>query len=172
MKKAVYAGSFDPVTNGHLWMIKQAAQLFDLLIVAIGENFEKTYTFSVDDRLAFLKSSTVGLDNIEISYFSNEFLVNYAKEQNACYIVRGIRNSDDYEYERSMRHINSDLNDDVSTVFLMPPRDYAEVSSSMVKGLVGSNGWEMVVRKYVPHLVFEKLVERYNEQKKANQLIC
>jgi pantetheine-phosphate adenylyltransferase len=171
MRKAVYAGSFDPVTNGHLWIIKEAAKLFDSLIVAIGENFEKSYTFSLEDRLDLLKRSTVGLNNIEISYFNNEFLVNYAKSQNACYIIRGIRNSNDYEYERSMRYINSDLNKEISTIFLFPPRDYAEVSSNMVKGLVGSNGWEEIVRNYVPEAVFNKLVQRLNEHKKMN-LVC
>ncbi|MBY0379391.1 MAG: pantetheine-phosphate adenylyltransferase [Burkholderiales bacterium] len=165
MRKAVYAGSFDPVTNGHLWIIKQAAELFDSLVIAIGENFEKSYTFSVDDRLECLTKATSDMDNIQITHFSNEFLVSYATKINARFIVRGIRNNSDYEYERSMRYINSDLNQDVATVFLLPPRDYAEVSSSMVRGLVGSKGWENIVRKYVPELVFEKLEKRYNGQK-------
>ena len=144
--KAIYAGSFDPVTNGHLWIIKQASQLFESLIISIGENFEKNYTFSLEDRLECLQTS-----------FKHEFLVNYAKKMGAKYIVRGIRNASDYEYERSMRHINSDLDQDITTIFLLPPRDYVEVSSSMVKSLVGSNGWENLVSKYVPELVFNKL---------------
>ena len=165
MRKAVYAGSFDPVTNGHLWMIEQSAVLFDKLVVAIGENYEKTYSFSVDERMHFLRQLTDKFPNIEVAYFKNEFLVNYAKRIGAKFIIRGIRNSSDYEYEKSMRYINSDLNNDVSTVFLLPPRNYAEVSSNMVKGLVGSNGWEDVVRKYVSEPVYNKLHERYIQQK-------
>lgn len=162
MRKAVYAGSFDPVTNGHLWIIKQASQLFDSLVVSVGENFDKNYSFSIEERLTCLRDVTQSLSNIEITSFSNQFLVNYAKKVGARCIVRGIRNSSDYEYERSMRYINSDLSsDEILTVFLLPPRNYAEVSSSMVKGLVGSDGWESVVSKYVPGIVMEKLSKGY-----------
>ena len=159
MRKAVYAGSFDPVTNGHLWIIQQSAMLFDSLVIAIGENFEKNYTFSLHDRLECLQQVTKKFPNIEVTHFKNEFLVNYAK-----IIVRGIRNAGDYEYEKGMRYINSDLNKDITTVFLFPPRDYAELSSSMVKGLVGSNGWEELVKRYVPQNVFDKLHKRYNKK--------
>lgn len=161
IRKAVYAGSFDPLTNGHLWMINQAASLFDEVIVAIGENFEKQYTFSVDERISFLKDATTRFKNITVTHFKNEFLVSYAKRMNAGYIIRGIRNSNDYEYEKSMRYINSDLSPEVNTIFLMPPRNYAEVSSNMVKGLVGSDGWEDIVKKYVPTSVFDGLLKRY-----------
>jgi len=157
MKKAVYAGSFDPVTNGHLWIIAQASRLFDKLVVAIGENVDKQCTISVEDRFALLLEVTKNYPNIEITRFKNEYLVHYARRIKANYIVRGIRNSTDYEYERSMRYINSDLCNDVDTIFLMPPRDYVEISSSMVKGLVGSVGWEAIVQTYVPEAVFLKM---------------
>lgn len=159
MKKAVYAGSFDPVTNGHLWIIQQAATLFDSLIVAIGENFEKRYNLSLQDRIDLLKAVTKDSANIEITCFKNEYLVNYAKRMNAEFIVRGIRNSTDYEYERSMRYVNSDLCKEINTIFLMPPRNYVEVSSNMVKSLVGSEGWEDIVGQYVPQPVLVKLRE-------------
>jgi pantetheine-phosphate adenylyltransferase len=94
-----------------------------------------------------------------IAHFDNRYLVDYAKEQNAAYILRGVRTSDDYEYERVMRHINADLAPDVTTIFLMPPRDIAELSSSMVKGLIGPAGWEKTVRRYVPPPVFEALAK-------------
>jgi len=172
MRKAVYAGSFDPITNGHMWIIKEASLLFDSLVVAIGENFEKSYSFSVEERIEFLKDATKGIKNIEVAYFSNEFLVNYASRLGANYIIRGIRNAGDYEYEKNMRYINSDLNHQVSTVFFMPPRNYAEVSSSMVKGLVGSKGWDEVVKKYVPTIVYEKLNERLAENQRTKGFIC
>jgi pantetheine-phosphate adenylyltransferase len=158
MKKAVYAGSFDPVTNGHLWIIEQSSKIFDNVLVAVGQNADKNYTFSLDERLIMLRHATKKIDNVEITYFSNEFLVNYAQKVNAKFIIRGIRNNHDYDYEKSIRHINADLSEDINTIFLMPPRNYAEVSSSMVKGLIGSNGWEEIAKKYVPKEVLEQLI--------------
>ncbi|MBV8466285.1 MAG: pantetheine-phosphate adenylyltransferase [Burkholderiales bacterium] len=159
MKRAVYAGSFDPVTNGHLWMIERGYELFDEMIVAIGVNPEKRATFNVQEREAMLREVTCHLPNLKVASFENQFLVNYARSVGANYILRGIRNSADYEFERTMRYINSDLVPEVATVFLMPPRDYAEVSSTMIKGLVGPDGWEEVLRKYVPPAVHRRFIE-------------
>jgi pantetheine-phosphate adenylyltransferase len=161
-KKAVYAGAFDPMTNGHLWMIEKASQLFDVLVVAIGENHEKSYTFSVDERIEFLRATTMHLPNVEVVHFHNEFLVNFAKKIGAKFMVRGIRNAQDYEYEKVMRHINYDLNSEIETILLLPPRKFAEVSSSLIKGLVGSVGWESVVGQYVPPIVLNNLAQLYN----------
>ena len=158
-KKAVYAGSFDPVTMGHLWIIEQAAYMFDTVVVAIGENVEKKYTFSREVRLDLLKQVTHEFSNIEITQFNNEFLISYAQRINAQFIIRGIRNATDYEYEKSMRYINSDICPEINTIFLIPPRNVAEVSSSLVKGLVGSTGWEEIVKKYVPDAVSQKMIE-------------
>ena len=157
MHTAVYAGSFDPPTNGHLWMIQRGLELFDRLIVAIGTNPEKHYSFSVEERLELLKASVPSCERLSFSHFDNRYLVDYAKEQNAAYILRGVRTADDYEYERVMRHINADLAPEITTIFLMPPRDIAELSSSMVKSLIGPEGWENTVRRYVPDPVFEAL---------------
>lgn len=161
MKKGVYAASFDPVTNGHLWVIEQAARLFDQLVVAIGVNPDKTYTFSMDDRLALLHETTSQFDNVMITSYEHQFLVNYAQSIEAEYIVRGIRTQADYEYERGMRYINSDLNENITTIFLMPPREIAEISSSFVKGLVGPEGWRDVAKRYVPDAVYEKFLEQF-----------
>lgn len=166
---AVYAGSFDPITNGHLWIIQQSCKIFDKLIVALGENADKKYTFSHDDRIKLVCAITAKFPNVEVTHFSNQFLVDYAKSIGAGFIVRGIRNYTDYDYEKSIRHINSDLSKEVTTVFLMPPRDFAEVSSSMVKGLVGSAGWEKIAKKYLPELVLEKMIE-YASCHKPHQL--
>jgi pantetheine-phosphate adenylyltransferase len=159
MRIAVYAGSFDPPTNGHLWMIQQGLELFDRLIVAIGSNPEKSYTFTVEERLELLKASVPSCERMEIAHFDNRYLVDYAKEKDAKYILRGVRTANDYEYERVMRHINADLAPEIGSVFLMPPRDIAELSSSMVKSLIGPKGWEDTVRRFVPGPVFEKLAK-------------
>lgn len=165
IKRAVYAGSFDPVTNGHLWMIREAVELFDELIVSVGVNPEKRCSFSVEERIELMKAVTQGFDKLRIDVFENQFLVNYARSVNANYIIRGIRTASDYEYERTMRYINSDLHPDITTVFLLPPREYAEVSSTMVKNLVGPQGWENVIQQYVPEPVSRKLVALYHTDK-------
>ncbi|MBM3116647.1 pantetheine-phosphate adenylyltransferase [Jeongeupia naejangsanensis] len=158
MRRGVYAGSFDPVTNGHLWMIEHGVQLFDEMIIAIGENPDKRYTFSQDERVAMLRETTAHLTNLRVETFENRFLVDYAREEGAHYILRGIREAADYEFERKMRYVNADLAPHIDTIFLMPPREIAEISSTMVKGLVGPQGWEGVVRQYVPTAVFERLL--------------
>jgi pantetheine-phosphate adenylyltransferase len=160
MRTAVYAGSFDPPTNGHLWMIEQGLEMFDRLIVAIGSNPSKNYSFTVEERLVLLRASTQTSERLVIAHFDNRYLVDYAKKMGAKYILRGIRSPNDYEYERVMRHINSDMAPEVTTVFLMPPRDMAELSSNMIKGLTGPTGWEEMVSRYVPLPVFQALAAR------------
>ncbi|MDI7276004.1 MAG: pantetheine-phosphate adenylyltransferase [Anaerolineae bacterium] len=160
MRRAVYAGSFDPITNGHLWMIQQGARLFDELVVAIGTNPEKAYTFSLEERLEMLQGAIGELPRTRIDSFSAQFLVQYAHQIGAQYILRGIRSATDYEYERAMRYINSDLRPEIVTIFLMPPREIAEISSSLVKGLVGPDGWESIVRQYVPEATYRLLVRK------------
>jgi len=154
----VYAGSFDPPTNGHLWMIEQGTALFDEMVVAIGVNPDKRYTFSLSERLEMLRQVTVEMSNVRVASFENKFLVDYAKEAGAQYVLRGIRNGADYFNEHSMRNINADLKKEVTTVFLMPPREIAEISSSLVKGLIGPQGWREVVRKYVPAPVYRAIL--------------
>ena len=162
MQTAVYAGSFDPPTNGHLWMISQGLALFDRLVVAIGENPSKNYVFSTEERIDLLRSSIPSCERLTITHFDNRYLVDYAKEVGAEFILRGIRSPGDYEYERVMRHINSDMAPDINTVFLMPPREMAELSSSMVMGMVGPEGWGKTVRRYVPSPVFDALVTKHS----------
>ncbi len=162
MGMAVYAGTFDPVTKGHLWMIKQGAALFGRLVVAVGENPEKKTTFSEAERVGLLTESVREADipGVEIAAFERQYLVEYARSMGARYMLRGIRSGADYEYERVMRHINEDLCPEIITVFLMPPRHIAEVSSSLVRGMVGPKGWEGTVERFVPHCVLEAFRRR------------
>jgi len=154
---AVYAGSFDPPTNGHVWMIERAAQLFDRLYVAAAENPEKSYDFPLEQRLGWLREVCGAQANVEVVSIENEFLAHFAKRVGAKHVIRGIRNEADYQYERGMRYVNSDLHPGLTSVFLMPPRELCEISSSFVKGMIGPAGWEDVVRGYVPGCVFEAL---------------
>jgi len=161
MRKAVYAGSFDPITNGHLWMIKGGTRLFDRLVVAIGVNPDKKYTFSLDERIEMLKHTTRDISNVKVDSSENKYLVNYAESIGAEYILRGIRSAKDYEYERDMRNVNGDLIPGITTVFLIPPREFSEISSSFVKGLIGPEGWEEIIKRYVPESVYKILLEKY-----------
>ncbi len=158
-KSGVYAGSFDPLTVGHMWMIEQGARLFDRLTVAVGVNPDKKYTFPLEERLEMLRESTTGFANVSVASFSNRYLIHYAQLVGATHILRGIRTESDYEFERTMRNINGDLDAGICTVFLMPPRGIAEVSSSMVRGLIGPVGWQKIVRKYVPQPVYRRLLK-------------
>ncbi len=157
----VYAGSFDPPTIGHLWMIEEGVRLFDKLIVAVGVNPDKKYTFTLEGRLEMLRDATMKFPNVAVTSFSNSYLINYAQSVGASHILRGIRTESDYEFERTMRNINGDLDTKICTIFLMPPRGIAEVSSSMVRGLIGPTGWKKIVRKYLSEPVYRQVLEHY-----------
>ena len=161
-RRCVYAASFDPITNGHLWVIEQGKRLFDDLIVAIGTNPDKRYEFSIEERLSLVQASLAGHTKAVVETYENRFLVEYARSRGADFVLRGIRTELDYQYERSMKYINSDLDEGVVTVFLMPPREISEVSSSVVKGLIGLNGWEQVLANYVPPPVHAAFVQRFS----------
>jgi len=174
-RKAVYAGSFDPLTNGHLWVIEYGAKLFDELIVAIGDNPDKKYTFSLEERLEMLKKS-IGLKEefpegekpyckITIDNFNNQFLIDYAKQKDAKFILRGIRNSQDYSFESSMAYVNSSDEfggGDIETVWAPCPKHLTELSSSFVKVICGPKNWQNKVSKMVPYPVYEKILQKYS----------
>lgn len=156
------------MTEGHLWMISRGSHLFDKLIVAVGTNPVKKYTFTVEERMQMIQRERdithmiIGdAPVVEVAQFSNQLLINYAKSRDAGYLLRGIRSVKDYEFEKETRHFNSDIDYNIDTVFLMPPRDIAEISSSAIKGLVGFEGWEKVAGKYVPENVLLKLKEKH-----------
>ncbi|MHC5112001.1 MAG: pantetheine-phosphate adenylyltransferase [Planctomycetota bacterium] len=163
---AVYAGSFDPPTTGHTWMIREGAKMFDKLVVSVGVNPDKKCSYSQELRMDWLEQIVAGVKadlvkqaactiDISVDSFENRFLVEYAHAIGATTILRGIRTETDYTYERTMRHINADLYPEITTVFLMPPRDLCEISSSSVKGMIGPWGWQKVVGRYLPACVFE-----------------
>lgn len=159
-KKAIYAGSFDPLTHGHLWVIQRAGMLFDELTVAIGENPGKTYMFSTKQRKNHIEKALSKLKlsaQIHIAVIDNKFLVKYAWENKIPYLVRGIRTPNDFDYEFVMNQVNRELAPNVETIYLIPPSDLAQVSSSMAKGLVGPEGWEQALKKYVPDHVLPDL---------------
>lgn len=163
MRIAIYSGSFDIVTEGHLWMIKEGIRLFDKLIVGIGTNPSKQTLFDFKTRKQLLESVCMEFaDKVVIEDFGNLALVQFARDKNAAYILRGIRSVSDFDYERMLKNVNTDLDESIETVFLIPPRHLAEVSSSMVKGMLQINGWETIIKRYVPEATRDALIVHFS----------
>ncbi len=150
---AIYPGSFDPVTNGHLDLIARAAEIFDQLIVAVAQNLEKEPLFGARERVEMLESLTFEWKNVEVDSF-NGLLVDYARSQNAGVIVRGIRAVSDYEYELQMAMMNRKLEPEIETVFMLPAEPYSYLSSRLVREIARLGG---SVKDLVPPLVAERL---------------
>jgi pantetheine-phosphate adenylyltransferase len=136
---AIYPGSFDPITNGHLDLIERGSRLFDRLIVAVLHNQGKQALFTIDERVAMLREVAAGIGNVEVDCFDG-LLVNYASRRGAGVILRGIRAVSDYEYELQMALMNRRLENSIETVFLMAGETYSFVSSRMVKEVAGLGG--------------------------------
>ena len=154
---ALYPGSFDPITFGHLDIIKRSCQMFDQVIVLVSVNVDKTYTFTIGERVKLIKQSTEGLNNLEIDYFSG-LTVNYAKSRNAGVLIRGLRAVSDFEKELQMAHTNKTLWNDIETVFLATSNEYSFLSSSVVKEIAKFGG---SVDHLVPSAVAIALVKKY-----------
>ncbi len=154
--KAIYPGSFDPVTNGHLDLIARAAKMFDHLVVAILRNSAKNPLFTVEERVSMLSEGTAEFGNVSVSTFDG-LLVEFAREERAHAVVRGIRAISDYEYELQMALMNRRLAPDVETIFLMPDAKYSFVSSRLVKEVFQLGG---SVEGLVPKFVIDRMKDK------------
>ena len=132
---AIYPGTFDPVTNGHLDILFRSREIFDHVIVAVAQNIRKSPLFSVEERMDMLREVTKGIGGIEVDHFDG-LMINYANSRNAEVIVRGQRAVSDFEYELQMALMNRKLAENIKTVFMMPNADYSFLSSSIVKEIV------------------------------------
>ena len=157
MKRAVYTGSFDPVTNGHMDIIRRASEIFDVLIVSILNNKEKTPLFSVEERVKILEEATKDLPNVQIDSFSG-LLVDYARDKDLHVIVRGLRAITDFEYELQMAQTNRVLEPEVDTTFLITSLEYAYLSSTVVKEVAAFGG---DIHKFVPDFVEKEIRAKY-----------
>lgn len=153
MKTAVYPGSFDPVTNGHIDIIERAAKIFKVVYVAVLKNTEKQPHFSLEDRIFMLKKALGKRANIKIESFEG-LLVDYAAAKKAHAIIRGLRAVSDFDYEFQMALTNAQMNRDIETVFLMTGHRYSYLSSSLVLQIASLGG---DVSRFVPAIVKEKL---------------
>ena len=160
MKRAIYPGSFDPVTNGHIDIVYRSADLFDELIVAVLDNKAKTPLFLTDERVNMLKE--VFRDRPDIKIMSYEgLLVDFARETEACAIIRGLRAVTDFDYELQMSQTNRVLNDKVDTVFLTTSLQYAYLSSSTVREVASFGG---DISRFVPDFVGRVTIEKLKEK--------
>ena len=159
MVRAIYPGSFDPVTFGHLDVIRRAAELFDEVIVGVLYNSEKSPLFSVEERVNILKEVTADIPNLKVMHFSG-LSVNFARSCHAKVIIRGLRAITDFEYELQMAQTNRVLAKDVDTMFLTTSLEYAYLSSSSVKEIAYFNG---DVSPCVPDFVAKELYRKYHK---------
>ena len=138
-KRAIYPGTFDPITNGHLDIVTRASQMFDQLIVAIAVSPHKKTMFSLEERVALASEVTAHLSNVTVVGFG-ELMVNFAKAQQANILIRGLRAVSDFEYEQQLARMNRHLMPDLESVFLLPAEKYAFISSSLVKEVARHQG--------------------------------
>ncbi len=150
---AIYPGTFDPVTNGHLDIMRRALLLFDRLVVAVALNPKKNPLFPVGERVGFILEATSDLKNIAVHPFGN-LLVDFAREQNARAIIKGLRAVSDFEFELQMGLMNRNLDPDIETLFMIPSQEYSFLSSNFVKEIARHGG---DVTKLVPKVVAQKL---------------
>ena len=157
MNVALYPGSFDPVTNGHIDIIERASRIFDRLIVAILSNTQKQMLFSVEERMAMIREVTHTMPGVEVDHFDG-LLVDYARRRSIHTVVRGLRAVTDFEYEFQMALTNRQLDPEFESVFLMTRNDYAYLSATIVRQVAQFGG---SVDQFVPPYIAKKLKEKF-----------
>jgi len=158
LTKAIYPGSFDPVTLGHLDLIRRSCPLFDQLIVSVTNNRIKRPLFSIEERVEMLREVTADIKGIVVEPFSG-LLVDYAKARGAQVVLRGLRAISDFEYEFQMALTNRRLNADINTIFMMPSEEFSYLSSSIIKEIAALGG---DVTQFVPTQVVERLARKFS----------
>jgi len=162
MRIAIYPGSFDPITNGHIDIIKRGAKLFDKLYIVLAVNLNKNSLFTTAEKIELIEKSVGNLDNVEIVTSSGTLTVDFADKLNACVILRGLRSLTDFEYEFSMAMTNANLNPNIETVFLTADNKYTYLSSSLVKEVAKFKG---DISGFVPDFVATAIIKKNVEQK-------
>lgn len=164
MNKIVFAGTFDPITNGHFWVIRESLNLAEKVVVFVAENPNKKTMFTSAERKTFIEveAKRLGIDErVEVVIVRQEYVAQKAKRLGAEYMVRGIRSAGDFDYESLIQKANVDVLGGAKTLFLMPPRELESVSSSFVKSLVGPIGWHHQVKKFLPEIVYNTWLKRF-----------
>ena len=151
MRSAIYSGTFDPITNGHIDIIRRGLKIFDKIIIAVAESKEKKTMFSLAERVEMIQKTSSKFGNIEVKPFSN-LLVQFLETENINFVIRGLRNGVDFEYEKNMHYANKSLFQDVETIYLNSNLEDSFVSSSVVRTLINYKG-------KISHLVPDEVVE-------------
>ena len=157
MKTVLYPGSFDPVTNGHIDVIRRASAIFDRVVVAVAHNSEKHALFTTEERIGLIRKACADLNNIEVSTFEG-LMVDSLQKFQATAVIRGLRAVSDFEYEFQMALMNRELNQKCETLFMMPTPDYSFVSSRLIKEIARCGG---SIRKFVPPCVEEAMHQKF-----------
>ena len=162
-QRAIYPGSFDPVTNGHLDVIQRAARIFDHVIVAVADNTSKKALLTIEERVLLLKKVTKAIKNVSVETFAS-LVIEYARKKKINVLIRGLRMTSDFDYEFQIALTNRRLAEDIETVFLMPSEHVSFVSSSLLKEIAGLNA---DISSFVPGVVERKLKERFCHECKS-----
>jgi pantetheine-phosphate adenylyltransferase len=153
MKIAVFPGSFDPITVGHIDIVERALPLFDKIIVAVGVNSQKATVFSLETRLKWLKQVFASRPKVEVGSFEG-LTVHFCAQQGARFLIRGLRNASDFDYEKTISQLNTIIGNDIETVFLMSRPEYSHISSTIVREIIRGKG---DVSPFVPALIAQNI---------------
>ena len=160
MKTAIYPGSFDPISNGHMDIIKRASKLFDKLIVLVSLNPQKKYVLTDEERIETVRKSCAELKNVEV-IASKTLVLDFARKENACCIIRGLRNHNDFDSEMQLFQFNHTIDNNIETMLMFPSANYLFLSSSSIKELVMFNS---DIDNYVPGIVKEEILKILKER--------
>ncbi|MBI5057942.1 MAG: pantetheine-phosphate adenylyltransferase [Nitrospirae bacterium] len=158
-KIAIYPGTFDPLTNGHIDLIQRTLKIFDEVVIAVAPSYKKQPLFTIEERLNFIEESIRGFKGARAEHFSN-LLVDYTKDKKSIAIIRGLRAVSDFEYELQMALMNRRLDANIETVFMMPSEEYTFLSSTLVKEVASFGG---SVKGLVPEMVEKALVDKFKQ---------
>ena len=156
---AIYPGTFDPITNGHLDLVKRAVRIFDEVIIAVAPNYKKNPLFTLDERIDMINSAVRGMEGVKVEAFGG-LLVEYVRKREGEAILRGLRAISDFENELQMAHMNRALDAGIETVFMMPSEEYSFITSSLIKEVASFGG---AVRGLVPEDVDAALKKKFNQ---------